>query len=120
MANLIIDSWKYSLCGFTLNFSNAKWKVKIKEIDLHVDFEPNVFVQLISDEDNIANMNSVGNKIMKNYKWENFRPIFHQENQSWEENKLNKWINLMKNSIALVFTFYFLLLTIMIGLETKF
>ena len=45
--------------------------MKIKEIDFHVDFELNVFVQLISDEDYIANVNSVDNKIMKNYKWEN-------------------------------------------------
>ena len=107
MANLIIDSWKYLLCTFTLNFIHAKWKVKIKEIDLHIDFKLNVFVQLISNEDYVANVNSVDNKIMKNYKWDNFRPIFHQENQSWEENRLNKWINIMKNSISLGFYFLF-------------
>ena len=57
---------------------------------------------------------------MKNYKWDNIGPIFHQENQSWEENKLNKWINLMKNSITLVFTFYFLLLKIIIELLNEY
>ena len=117
MANLIIDSWKYSLCCFTLNFSHAKWKVKIKEIDLHIDFELNVFVQLISNEDYVANVNSVDNKIMKNYKWENFRLIFHPDNCPCEANNwLNKWINLMKISITLDFIFYFLLLKIIIEL----
>ena len=60
--------------------------MKIKEIDLHIDFELNVFVQLISNEDYVANVNSVDNKIMKNYKSENLRLIFHPDNRPCEAN----------------------------------